>query len=237
MGEIAATVLRLCQENGIEIDSAAPERLEKYAEMLIEKNKVMNLTAITEPQEIAIKHFYDSLIPLGQIDIPKGASVIDVGTGAGFPGMVLKIARPDINLTLLDSLNKRLVFLSEVCEELGLEANIIHGRAEETARGELRESFDFAFARAVAQLNVLCEYCLPYVKVGGKFIAMKGKKAAEELREATKAISVLGGSLDAFLEDNLPDGAERGTVIIKKISQMPPKYPRAGGKIAKSPIK
>ena len=237
MGEISATVARLCAENGIELDAAAGERLEKYAEMLIEKNKVMNLTAITEPQEIALKHFYDSLIPLKQLDIPKGARVIDVGTGAGFPGMVLKIARPDIKLTLLDSLNKRLVFLQEVLDELGLEANIVHARAEEAARGELRESFDFAFARAVAQLNVLCEYCLPYVKVGGRFVAMKGRKAAEELADGKKAIQVLGGEMEAFIEDSLPGGDERGTVIIKKISQLSPKYPRAGGKISKSPIK
>ena len=237
MGEIASIVTALCCENGIEIDSAAPQRLEKYAEMLIEKNKVMNLTAITEPKDIAVKHFYDSLIPLKQVNIPQGARVIDVGTGAGFPGLVLKIARPDINLTLMDSLNKRLTFLKEVCDELGLDAEIVHARAEEAARGELRESFDFAFARAVAQLNILCEYCLPYVKVGGSFVAMKGKKAAEELKEAEKAISVLGGKTQAFIEDTLPQGDERGTVIIKKISQLSPKYPRAGGKIAKSPIK
>ncbi|MBQ5810444.1 MAG: class I SAM-dependent methyltransferase, partial [Clostridia bacterium] len=135
------------------------------------------------------------------------------------------------------SLNKRLVFLQEVLDELGFGANIIHARAEEAARGELRESFDFAFARAVAQLNTLCEYCLPYVKVGGCFVAMKGKKAAEELIEAEKAIQVLGAKKEAFIEDTLPNGDERGTVILRKISQLSPKYPRAGGKIAKSPIK
>ncbi len=237
MGVIADIVLDLCQKDGIVLDAAAGDRLEKYAEMLIEKNKVMNLTAITQPEEVALKHFYDSLIPLKQIDIPMGAKVIDVGTGAGFPGMVLKIARPDIELTLLDSLNKRLVFLQEVLDELGLSANIIHARAEEAARGELRESFDFAFARAVAQLNTLCEYCLPYVKVGGCFVAMKGKKAAEELIEAEKAIQILGAKKEAFIEDTLPNGDERGTVILRKISQLSPKYPRAGGKIAKSPIK
>jgi len=237
MGIIADTVKKLCDEKGIIIDTNAPVRLEQYAEMLVEKNKVMNLTAITEPEEIAVKHFFDSLLPLKYLDIPKGAKIIDVGTGAGFPGMVLKIARPDIELTLLDSLNKRLVFLSEVCDALELEAEIVHGRAEEKAGGNMRESYDFAFARAVAQLNVLSEYCLPYVKVGGSFIAMKGKKAAEELEEAKKAIAVLGGKVTQFIEDSLPGGDERGTVIIKKISQMSPKYPRAGGKIAKSPIK
>lgn len=237
MGIIADTVKKLCDEKGIIIDTNAPVRLEQYAEMLVEKNKVMNLTAITEPEEIAVKHFFDSLLPLKYLDIPKGAKIIDVGTGAGFPGMVLKIARPDIELTLLDSLNKRLVFLSEVCDALELEAEIVHGRAEEKAKGDMRESYDFAFARAVAQLNVLSEYCLPYVKVGGSFIAMKGKKAAEELEEAKKAIAVLGGKVTQFIEDSLPGGDERGTVIIKKISQMSPKYPRAGGKIAKSPIK
>ena len=237
MGIIAETVEKLCNGAGIALDTQTPARLEQYAEMLIEKNKVMNLTAITEPEEIAVKHFFDSLLPLKYIDIPKGAKVIDVGTGAGFPGMVLKIARPDIELTLLDSLNKRLVFLSEVCDALGLSANMVHGRAEEKAKGEMREAYDFAFARAVAQLNVLSEFCLPYVKVGGYFVAMKGKKAAEELEEGRKAISVLSSKVERFIEDSLPGGDERGTVIIKKISQMSPKYPRAGGKIAKSPIK
>ena len=237
MGEISTIVAELCAESGIELDAKAGERLEKYAEMLIEKNKVMNLTAITEPKEIALKHFFDSLIPLKQLNIPQGAKIIDIGTGAGFPGMVLKIARPDIQLTLMDSLNKRLIFLQEVLDELGLQAEIIHSRAEEKAKGELRESFDFAFARAVAQLNILCEYCMPYVKVGGRFIAMKGKKAAEELAEAKAAIRILGGELESFFEDSLPSGDERGTVVIKKISQLSPKYPRAGGKISKSPIK
>ncbi len=237
MGVIADIVADLCQKDGIEIDTVALGRLEKYAEMLVEKNKVMNLTAITEPEEIAVKHFYDSLMPLKHIELKAGDKVIDVGTGAGFPGLVLKIARPEIELTLLDSLNKRLVFLQEVLDELGLSANVVHARAEEAARGDMRESFDFAFARAVAQLNTLCEYCLPYVKVGGRFVAMKGKKAAEELVEAKKAIAVLGGKEEAFIEESLPGGDERGTVIIKKISQLSSKYPRPGGKIAKSPIK
>jgi len=228
---------KICAEYGIVLNAAQLDAFDRYAELLVETNKVMNLTAITEPEEIAVKHFFDSLLPLKYLDIPKGAKIIDVGTGAGFPGMVLKIARPDIELTLLDSLNKRLVFLSEVCDALELEAEIVHGRAEEKAGGNMRESYDFAFARAVAQLNVLSEYCLPYVKVGGSFIAMKGKKAAEELEEAKKAIAVLGGKVTQFIEDSLPGGDERGTVIIKKISQMSPKYPRAGGKIAKSPIK
>lgn len=237
MTQIAETVNRLCAEEGISLHPDAAQRLTRYADMLVEKNKVMNLTAITDPEEIAVKHFFDSLLPLCQVDLPLGARVIDVGTGAGFPGMVLKIVRPDIKLTLLDSLNKRLLFLEEVCRELELrDVEIVHARAEEAGRGELREKYDFAFARAVAQLNVLAEYCLPFVKVGGCFVAMKGKKAAEELDSARKAIATLSGSVSKYVEYSLPGGDERGNIIIKKISQMSSKYPRHGSKISKSPL-
>ncbi|MBQ6570261.1 MAG: 16S rRNA (guanine(527)-N(7))-methyltransferase RsmG, partial [Clostridia bacterium] len=150
-------------------------RFDTYAHLLEEWNQKINLTAIKEPREVVIKHFADSIIWLKYVDIPKGASVIDIGTGAGFPGIPLKIVRPDIKLTLLDSLNKRLVFLGEVCNSLEITANIVHSRAEEGGRDKkMREKFDFATARAVAHLRELSEYCLPYVKPGGSFIALKG---------------------------------------------------------------
>lgn len=237
MTRIEDMITELCAAEGIDLPEGAAAKLWTYAEMLVEKNKVMNLTAITEPEEIAVKHFLDSILPLKQVEIPVGASVIDIGTGAGFPGVVLKIVRPDIKLTLLDSLNKRLVFLKEVCGALKFsDVTLLHARAEEAGRGEHREKYDFAFARAVAQLNVLCEYCLPYVKVGGCFVAMKGKRAAEELEGAKKAITMLSGKLEGYVGYSLPGGDERGNILIKKISQMSPKYPRQSAKISKNPL-
>ena len=219
------------------LDDAALKNLEIYGNLLIEWNEKMNLTAIVEPDEVLIKHFYDCLLFFKDVDIPEGAGVIDVGTGAGFPGMVLKIARPDINLCLLDSLNKRLVFLAEVLEKTALSAEVVHARAEDGAKKpELREGFDIACARAVAAMPVLSEYCLPYVKQGGLFVAMKGPAADEELAAAKKAISVLGGGEAQIFCETLPDGGERRIVKIKKISQTPTKYPRNSGKIAKQPL-
>ncbi|MBQ9472229.1 MAG: 16S rRNA (guanine(527)-N(7))-methyltransferase RsmG, partial [Ruminococcus sp.] len=172
----------------ISVSDEASAKLSRYYELLIEWNEKMNLTAITEPEDVALKHFADSLSLLSYVDIQQGASVIDVGTGAGFPGMALKIARPDIRLTLLDSLNKRLVFLDEVCAELGIDdVTMIHSRAEDGSRTELRDSFDYAVSRAVASLNTLCEYDMPYVRPGGIFIAMKSKDAQTEIDEAKNA--------------------------------------------------
>lgn len=213
------------------------DKLSAYGEMLIEWNEKMNLTAIVTPDEILIKHFYDCLLFLKNVEIPENAKVIDVGTGAGFPGVVLKIARPDIDLTLLDGLNKRITFLSAVLEKIGLSANAVHGRAEELARKpQYREQYDIACARAVARLSVLSEYCLPYVKVSGQFISMKGPAAEEELSESIKAISVLGGEKIALLKEKLPDESGRSFIKIKKISQTPTKYPRNSGKITKQPL-
>lgn len=183
----------ICADIGVDLDAQALERFELFASMLVEKNKVLNLTAITDPEGIAVKHFADSLTALRMIDLQPGTKVIDVGTGGGFPGIPLLIARPEIKLTMLDSTGKKLTFVSQSVEELGLSANIVHARAEEAGQGELRESFDFAVSRAVAAMNVLCEYCLPFVKVGGTFCAMKGAKGAEELDCAGKAIATLGG--------------------------------------------
>ena len=209
------------------------EQFQKYFELLAEWNEKMNLTAITDESGVALKHFADSLSLLNFVDIPQNSSLADVGTGAGFPGVVLKIPRPDIKLTLIDSLNKRLVFLNEVCSQLGIEAELIHSRAEDGARDEkLRESFDFAVSRAVARMNVLSEYCLPYVKVGGAFCAMKGAQANEEFKESLNAINTLGGKLENKYFFELPEnGGERAIAVVRKVKNTPQKYPRQSGKI------
>ena len=209
------------------------EQFQKYFELLAEWNEKMNLTAITDESGVALKHFADSLSLLNFVDILQNSTLADVGTGAGFPGVVLKIARPDIKLTLIDSLNKRLVFLGEVCAQLGIEAELIHSRAEDGARDEkLRESFDFAVSRAVARMNVLSEYCLPYVKVGGAFCAMKGAQANEEFKESLNAINTLGGKLEKKYFFELPEnGGERAIAVVRKVKNTPQKYPRQSGKI------
>ena len=211
-------------------------KFKKYAEMLVETNKKFNLTAITEPDDIYIKHFADSISC--QEFINPGSRVIDVGTGAGFPGVVLKIARPDIKLTLLDSLNKRLTFLDTVLNDIGLDSELVHSRAEEGGKNKLyREKFDIAVSRAVARLNVLCEYCLPYVKVGGLFVAMKGPNADEELDGAENALKLLGGKVEKVHKFNLPcDEGERTIIVIKKVKPTPKQYPRISGKIKSQPL-
>lgn len=209
------------------------EQFQKYFELLVEWNEKMNLTAITDESGVALKHFADSLSLLNFVDIPQNSTLADVGTGAGFPGVVLKIARPDIKLTLIDSLNKRLIFLNEVCSQLGIDAELIHSRAEDGARDEkLRESFDFVVSRAVARMNVLSEYCLPYVKVGGAFCAMKGAQANEEFKESLNAINTLGGKLENKYFFELPEnGGERAIAVVRKVKNTPQKYPRQSGKI------
>ena len=226
----------ICADIGVDLDAQALERFELFASLLVEKNKVLNLTAITDPEGIAVKHFADSLTALRMIELNAGDRVIDVGTGGGFPGIPLLIARPEIELTMLDSTGKKLAFVSQSVEELGLSANVVHARAEEAGRGELRESFDFAVSRAVAAMNVLCEYCLPLVRVGGVFIAMKGPDADAELSGSAAALKKLGGAYGDTRAFTLPDGSERRLVVCKKISQTPTAYPRNGGKIAKKPL-
>lgn len=224
-------------EFDMSLEKRAMDRLCVYYEMLVERNKVMNLTALTEPRDVALKHFADSLTLLKCCDIPQGASVIDVGTGAGFPGLVLKIARPDIRLTLLDSLRKRLDFLDEVCGALELDdAVTVHARAEDGARTELRDSFDFAVSRAVAPLNVLAEYCLPYVKVGGAFLAMKGKGADTELEEAANALTALCGEISSKHSFTLAEAGERGVICISKTAPTPAQYPRKSKQIKNKPL-
>lgn len=208
----------------------------RYWELLAEKNKVMNLTAITDPDEAARLHFLDSAALLALEDF-RGKSVVDVGTGAGFPGLPLKILEPSIQLTLLDAQRKRVDFLGEVCGDLGLEGvDRVHGRAEEFAR-ERRESFDLAVSRAVAALPALAELCLPLVKVGGKFLAMKSVDAAEELDSAGRAVSLLGGRLEKPIDyDIYGTNIRHRLVIITKICETPKKYPRTFAKIKKNPL-
>ncbi len=208
----------------------------RYADMLVEKNKVMNLTAITEPSDIATLHFLDcaALLPLADW---AGKSVADVGTGAGFPGMPLRILEPTIQLTLLDSLNKRIDFLKEVCTDLGLDdVNCVHGRAEEFAAAH-RESYDIVTSRAVANLQMLCELCLPLVKEGGYFLSMKAVDSDQELKLAYTAIKTLGGQVEQVKDYTIPgtDVVHR-LIFIKKIGPTPKKYPRAFAKIKKSPL-
>lgn len=209
-----------------------------YANLLVEWNKKMNLTAITEKNEIATKHFADSLYGLKFIKDAK--SLIDVGTGAGFPGLPLKIAAPSLSLTLLDSLNKRLNFLAEVKNELSLsDVDLIHSRAEDGAKvgSVLRESYDVAVSRAVANLSVLCEYCLPYVKLGGVFLAYKGSDVENELAEGQNAIELLGGEVNGIFKYTIPKtDITHSIVMIKKIKNTPDKYPRLNGKIQKKPL-
>ncbi|MCD7771070.1 MAG: 16S rRNA (guanine(527)-N(7))-methyltransferase RsmG [Oscillospiraceae bacterium] len=197
-----------------------------YSDMLVEKNKVMNLTAVTDPEGIVIKHFADSCLPLKIANVPRGAKLIDVGTGAGFPSIPMKIVRPDLEITLLDSLNKRVNFLNDVSAALNLGAECIHSRAEDGARTALRESFDVATARAVARLSVLSEYCLPYVKPGGMFLALKGSGCADEIADAKEIIAKLGGKIAQITEYQLPNGDGRTLVVIEKISPTGKEYPR-----------
>ena len=222
---------------GVFLDDTALERLDKYAELLVETNKTLNLTAITDPDEIVYKHFIDSLSLLTCVDIKNGAKVIDVGTGAGFPGVVLLIARPDIKITLLDGTNKRLVFIKNVLDEIGLEAEIVHMRAELAGRDiKYREKFDLVTARAVASLNTLAEYCMPFVKVGGIFAPMKSAKTEEEVSAARGAIKTLGGKIAEIKPLNIASCGERYVIITEKISQTPPKYPRASAQISKKTL-
>lgn len=208
-----------------------------YMNLLIEWNKNINLTAITEPEEIIKKHFIDSLTI--SKNIQKDSSIIDVGTGAGFPGIPLKIVREDINVVLLDALNKRLNFLNEVIKENKLEnIETVHFRAEEIGKNKkYREKYDIATSRAVAQLNILAEYLLPLVKIGGKCICMKGSNVEEELKNSKKAITILGGEIEKIEEFILPDSdIKRNVIIIKKVNSTPAKYPRKPGTPAKEPI-
>lgn len=213
------------------------ERLNRYAQLLVQRNEQINLTAITDPEGIAVKHFFDSIYPFTMFVPEDGAKLIDVGTGAGFPSCPLKIYRDDVHITLLDSLNKRVNFLQELSDSVGLDAECVHGRAEEFGRkAEYREQYDIATARAVANLRDLCEYCLPFVKVGGAFVALKGSSGQEELDEAKAAIKLLGGKTEKVVEYELPNGDGRTLIVIRKVSATPSKFPRNAGQMKKKPL-
>lgn len=231
------------QQLGISLEQSQIDAFLKYYELLVEWNSFMNLTAITEFKEVCIKHFLDSLSLVKVIDCHQKLTLIDIGTGAGFPGIPLKIAFPELKITLLDSLGKRVKFLNEVIHQLGLQdIEAIHGRAEDYAMSSampasLRESFDVCVSRAVANLATLSEYCLPYIKVGGSFISYKSEKLAEERQLAENAISLLGGEISSQNEFVLPcSDIYRNLFIIKKVKQTPKKYPRKAGLPSKEPL-
>ncbi len=215
------------------------ERFVLYYELLVDYNTKVNLTAITEPRDVAVKHFLDSISLVDVYDIPENASVIDVGTGAGFPGLPLKIVRSDINLTLLDSLNKRIDFLRLVTSELGLEnVECIHSRAEDAAKKQdYREMYDLSVSRAVANMSTLCEYCLPFVKIGGTFAAFKGPMAEDELAAAKNAIETLGGGGSCIKLTKIADEElSHSIILVDKIISTAPKYPRMGNKPLNKPL-
>jgi len=218
---------------GIDIDSQAAERLVRLCDFMVEYNQNVNLTSITEFEEVVDKHFVDSVLPFYMVEVGNGSSFIDVGTGAGFPALPLLIVRSDLKGTLCDSLNKRCVYLEKACEKVGVNAQIIHARSEELGRKK-RECFDFATARAVAAMPVLAEYCLPFVKVGGYFIALKSVN--EDIRAAESAIRKLGGQLESIRDYKIPNGDDRRLVVIRKISQTPTQYPRNSSNINKKPL-
>lgn len=215
------------------------EQFLKYYDLLVEWNSFMNLTTITAFEDVVVKHFIDSISLVKAYDVSKNVKVIDIGSGAGFPGIPLKIAYPNLKITLLDSLQKRIKFLDEVITQLGLEGiNTIHGRAEDfTKPGMLREEYDLVVSRAVANLSTLSEYCLPFVKIGGHFISYKSEKLSIELDQAKKAIYILGGSVSNQVEFYLPDtDVYRNLVVIDKKRATPKAYPRKAGTASKLPI-
>lgn len=227
-------LLKGFNELNIEANETQINQLTAYAKLLQEWNEKMNLTAICDDEGIAVKHFLDSATAL-KTDLING-KVIDVGTGAGFPGMVLKILKPDIELTLLDSLNKRINFLKTVAEQINIPAEFVHARAEDGGR-TMRAQFDTAVSRAVANLTVLCELCIPFLKVGGHFIALKGPSAEDEVLAAKRAVYILGGEICGIYPADIPGyDLDHKIVVIKKVRQTPQQYPRKPGIASKNPI-
>ena len=224
-------------ELGVDLTEKAVSELDCYSARLLEINKSVNLTAITDPDEFLLKHIVDCLTVFAYVDIPPESKLIDVGTGGGFPGMIIRIVRPDVDVTLLDSTGKKLRALSGIAEEMDIGVRFLHARAEEAGRDSAhREKYDIAAARAVAGLNTLCEYCLPFVKVGGRFLSMKGASAREELKQAGSAIGILGAEVSKISDLELFGAGERSLIEIKKIRPTDKKYPRPGTRIARDPL-
>ena len=240
MGEAAGEILsRGAGELGITLSGAQLSQFDKFTSLLLEWNRKFNLTRITEPEEIAVKHYLDSLSLLAFIEPPTGSAIIDIGTGAGFPAVPLKIARPDMRIAMLDSVRKKLAFLEAAVLALGLaDVELIHGRAEDMGRiGVYREHYDFAVSRAVSKLNVLAELCIPFCRVGGRFAAYKGPDVDEEISEAEKSLLALGGELEAVHRFVLPcSDTRRSLVLVKKIRQTPSRYPRKSGVPERTPL-
>ncbi|MEE1502746.1 MAG: 16S rRNA (guanine(527)-N(7))-methyltransferase RsmG [Acutalibacteraceae bacterium] len=227
-----------CSDYGIEFNQDLAEKLEIYGRLLKEWNDKINLTAIKDDEGIAVKHFLDCLLVSKVADFKNGMKVIDVGTGAGFPGLVIAAAYPDVNVTLLDSTGKKLKAVENIAEEMGVKnVQIVHSRAEDAGKNpEFREKYDFATARAVAELRVLLEYTLPFVKKDGYFLSLKGATAKEEIDGAGNSLNTLGGKIDSINDFTLPGGDKRAIIKVKKISQTSPKYPRPSAQIAKKPL-
>lgn len=219
--------------SGISITEQMGEKLLTLCDYMLDYNEKVNLTSITDFEAIVDKHLVDSVLPFHMMNISQDSSFIDVGTGAGFPALPLLIVRPDLKATLCDSLNKRCFYLESVCSELKINAEIIHARSEELGR-KRREKYDFATARAVAAMPILSELCIPFVKVGGKFAALKSVN--EDISAATQAVKVLGGDLDYITDYELPNGDKRRLAVVKKISQTPTVYPRSYANISKKPL-
>lgn len=239
MGSFQELVANAAAEYGLQLTNGQIAAMDTYYRLLLEWNEKMNLTAITEPHEVAVKHMIDSLSCYREEIFTAAARIVDVGTGAGFPGIPLKIFQPELELILMDSLNKRLNFLREVAGNLGLQGvAFVHARAEEAGKNKQhRESYDIAVSRAVARLNVLCELCLPLVKVGGWFIALKGAQYEDEVHEAAQALTILGGKVADIRPVSLPGLADKRAVIyIKKVAATPPLYPRKAGTPEKKPL-
>ncbi len=237
MNNFENTLINGAEKLGMEIKPTQVQQFKIYADYLLDYNKHTNLTSITEPSSIAIKHFLDSLLlskVMGNFEI----KMIDIGTGAGFPGMPIKIAHPETEITLVDSLNKRISFLNGLSQKLNLKVNIFHKRAEELSKNKAyRDNFDVSVSRAVASLNILSEYCMPFVRKNGLFIAMKGPQPEEEIKNAKNAVTALGGRVEKIEKLELPDGnGSRSIIVIRKISPTPEEYPRQSAKIIKKPL-
>ncbi|MCG3399570.1 16S rRNA (guanine(527)-N(7))-methyltransferase RsmG [Staphylococcus massiliensis] len=225
-------------KEGIELNETQKSQFEMYFKMLVEWNEKVNLTSITEEHDVYLKHFYDSITAGFYMDLKEPVHLCDVGAGAGFPSIPLKIVFPEIHVTIVDSLNKRIQFLNQLANALELEGvNFVHDRAESFGKGDYRESFDIVTARAVARLSVLSELCLPLVKKGGQFVSLKSSKGLEELEDARFAIGILGGKVNQIHHFELPeDAGERQMIMIDKRSKTPKKYPRKPGTPNKSPL-